>query len=444
MQARLRTLAFVAAVVTAALVPLFGDPRATPVTHPLWARMLLRALEMEGAVENSPRASDVFATLSWRESLAYPAERFARGDGVVMRDEGGVRRVTAEPGTAEVVYPLAVVQGGDYRLRARLAGQPGRPVSAEIASENGVPALKTFTLVPGPRVDWVYAGTAHLDPGVYSTSLLLPAGTSLEFVEVAPPCLNPIEPAGGWRPSAVATSEDAAVTALKAADLEHALAPADAPIERSGADFEKEEAPAGATGEGFAARALEGGPHGLRASLVVEIPEAGLYTLSAFGDPGGGQKWRADGCRKAMVCPGLRPGWHPVMTQAFSAGRHTIDVALMEGARVERLRLERKKAEPADYVAALRRHGVDPGDGPLTWDKAAEAARFVRGRHRELAARFCGDTMEPGPPPPPLGQVAQAQPPARPAAAPAGSGLGGVLLPPQETATPVMPLNPGP
>ena len=88
MWGRLKTLVLAAVVGAAALVPLFGDPRSTPVTHPLWARMLLRSLDMTDAVRASTQASQVFATLAWRDSLSYPADRYLRAEGA-SRARGG-------------------------------------------------------------------------------------------------------------------------------------------------------------------------------------------------------------------------------------------------------------------------------------------------------------------------------------------------------------------
>jgi hypothetical protein len=212
MYGRLKTATLGAVVVAAALVPLFGDPRQTPVTHAIWGRMLLRALDMNEAVRESTQASQVFATLAWRDSLTLTADRFSKGDGVAVKDEGGVRRVVAGASPGEVVYPLAVVQGGDYRFRARLTGDATRPASAEIAPAGGR-AFKTFTLAAGG--DWAQGGAAHLDPGSYTTSVLLPAGCGLERLEVAPPCVSSVEPAGGWQPTAVTTVEDVAMTAVR-------------------------------------------------------------------------------------------------------------------------------------------------------------------------------------------------------------------------------------
>ena len=85
MWGRLKTLVLVGVVASAALVPLFGDPRQTPVTHPLWARMLLRSLEMTDAVRASAQASQVFSALAPRDSLAYSADRFLRAEGAALQ-----------------------------------------------------------------------------------------------------------------------------------------------------------------------------------------------------------------------------------------------------------------------------------------------------------------------------------------------------------------------
>ena len=222
---RLKSAILGAAVVVAALVPLFGDPRQTPVTHAIWGRMLLRALDMTEAVRESAQASQVFATLSWRDSLSFTADGFASGDGVAVKDEAGVRRVVAGATPGEVAYAVAVVQGGDYQFRVRMAGEPARPATAEIASAPGGRTFKTLTFTPQAIAGWVAGGTAHLDPGSYRAAVLLPPGAALERVEVAPGCVASVEPPGGWQATAVTTVDDLAVTALRAMDVEAELPP---------------------------------------------------------------------------------------------------------------------------------------------------------------------------------------------------------------------------
>ncbi len=454
MWGRLKTLVLAAVVGTAVLVPLFGDPRSTPVTHPLWARMLLRSLEMTDAVRASTQASQVFATLAWRDSLSYPADRYLRAEGAALRDEGGRPVLTASVGPAEVSYAVAVTQPGDYLLRARLSGEPGMPAAAEMKPLAGGKTIRAFALHPPAETGWVFAGSTHLDPGVYTASFLLPTGSTLSQVEIAPPCVNPIEPPGGWKPTGVTTSEDLAVTAVKAIDVEHELPPAAMPIEMTG-DQLQVEAPAQAIEDrekanGLDAGTLRAGHYGLRAVVSFDLPETGVYSITAFVAPGAGQRWLVDGCRKAPVCPGLATGWRPIMSQTFAAGRHTLVLTLGEGASVDRIRIERKKDEPSDYVSTLKRLGFDSGpDGPVARGLALDAMRFVRDYRRNLATSLCGDVPVEEPPdalptqvagapvaptrPPGEGPTGSAQPPFGPPP----------VLPPQPPGSPTQPTGGG-
>jgi len=257
------------AVAGAALMPLYGDPRSTPLTHPLWARMLLRALDMSDAVRVSATASQVFATLSWRDSLFLPADRYIRADGVVDH-EGSV---TATEDVGEVAYAVAVVQVGDYRVRGRIAGKPDHPAALQLAHMGGAGVVEELTMYPAATSGWVSAGSAHLDPGAYALSMWLPPGTSLEFLEVAPPCVSPIEPPGGWLPKAITTTDEAAVTILKASRREEALPPADLPIEVTGERFHVDGSPetgeGGPGASGLEERWLRAGLRGVRAEVYV-------------------------------------------------------------------------------------------------------------------------------------------------------------------------------
>jgi hypothetical protein len=437
------------AVAGAALVPLYGDPRSTPLTHPLWARMLLRALDMDHAVRVSATASQVFATLSWRDSLFLPADRYIQADGVVDH-EGSV---TATDGVGEVAYAVAVVDGGDYRLRGRIAGRPEQPAALQLARMGDSGVAEELTMYPLDSPGWVAAGSAHLDQGAYSLSVWLPPGTSLEFLEVAPPCVSPIEPPGGWLPKAITTTDEAAVTILKASQREDALPPDDIPVEVTGERFhvygspETVESELGASG--LEERWLRAGPRGLRAEVYVDVPRGGLYTVSIFGVTQGGQSWLADGCRKAVICPDGQstPTWRTVMTQELQAGPHSFVVTLAAGAAVERLRLERKKDTPGDYAATVEDLGFDLGpDGPFSRARALDAISFVRGQRALVTAR-CGDVRPPEILTVDLGPGAgagqgQGQPASQPAspAQPVAPVPGTQLPPPSSTPAP----TPGP
>ena len=137
-----------------------------------------------------------------------------------------------------------------------MSGAAGAPATAELRPIAGGDPLKSFTLVPAVETGWVSAGSTHLDPGAYAAQFLLPPGATLSQIEVAPPCVNPIEPANGWQATGVTTSDDLAVTALKAIDVEHELPPDATPIELSGDAFQVE-APYTAVEERAKAAGLE-------------------------------------------------------------------------------------------------------------------------------------------------------------------------------------------
>jgi hypothetical protein len=225
---------------------------------------------------------------------------------------------------------------------------------------------------------------------------MLPRGAELGWIELAPPCVNPIEPRGGWKATAVAKTEDVALTALRALDLEGELPPAAPPIELLGSDFQLEEPSTTATPVGVDESALRAGPRGARGVVMADLPEPGLYTLSFFGTMGGGQSWGADHCRRAVMCPdgASIAKWHTILSGEFSSGLHTFNVVLGAGSAVERLRLERKKDKAADYVATLRRLGLDLGpDGPVARERADEAWRFVHGHRQAGVEQSCGEVV---------------------------------------------------
>jgi hypothetical protein len=401
---RVQLVALVAGVAVVALLPLYGDPRNSAVTHAEWARMLLRGLDMHDAMQQTSTAAQAFSVLSWKGSLSYRADRFLTGDDVRVEGAGEERRVVPTGEIGEVTYAVAVVKGGDYRLRVHMSGAPGRPVSAELARVGEVKPVDAFTLVPATAMTWVDAGASHLDPGAYTASVLLPRGTTLEHVEVAPPCVMPIEPPGGWNAPAVLLSEHAAVTMVQALDKLSELPPASVPVELEAAQFQTESGAipvAFGTGNGLDT-SVKGGTRGLRAVIVVDFPEPGLYTLSAFGLKGAGQSWTADSCLKSVVCADRDvqadiAEWRPVLTAQFAAGRHAFSVLLAPGAVIQRARVEMKKETPADYVAALRRIGFDVGPaGPMPRDRAVDAMRFLEKRATPMKETRCGDVVLPG------------------------------------------------
>jgi hypothetical protein len=380
-----------------ALLPLYGDMRPSEmVTHPEWARMMLRGLDL---LRDSPGINDTatqaFATLSGRESRSWPAPDYVRALHIERVSATGPARIRPEGGIGEASYAFGVARSGDYRLRLHLAAPA--PAETEVTPAGSDAVLRSFSVPAAPVMGWVDAGELHLDPGAYETTVLLPEGAALEYVELQPPCVHPIEPPGGWKPTAIASNEDVAATVLQALDLESELPPAAPPLEFRGGDLRPEdgaEADVASAEGGFRA-----GRHGARVVLQVDIPETGLYALSVFGTGTGGQRWLADGCRSCLICPNLDPTarWRDVLTGIFPKGQHYFSATLGPDTVIERIRFEQKKNAPADYLATVERLGLQLGAaGPITRAKADEAREFLERRRAARERELCGDILRPG------------------------------------------------
>src|SRR4051812_44775255 len=109
---RSSAVALAGVVVVAALVPLYGQVRGSSVSHPEWARMLLRGLRMDEFLESSTLASQVFSLLSWRESLSFPAEQYFQAEGVDVSGPNDMKCVTASGARGEASYRIGVVRPG--------------------------------------------------------------------------------------------------------------------------------------------------------------------------------------------------------------------------------------------------------------------------------------------------------------------------------------------
>jgi hypothetical protein len=438
----------------AVLVPLYGDPRRSPVTHTEWARMMMRSLGFEEMLDRVDNAEEIFTVLAWKNERTIPAPRYKRATGVVsMGDE-----VQTGTETGEVAYDLPIVRDGDYSVRLKVRGNPDQPFTVEIRKDGDLDSVQTSQLTgSGNELTTVDLGWIRLRPGAHTLSVALPPGTSLESIHVSPPCFTPIEPEGGWRAPALTTDQDLARTMLQALSLEHELPPADEPVLLRADAFEVL-APESAVSDGPSQREeLAGGTDGLHAVVYADIDKPGLYAVSVWTVEGEGQTWLADSCHRADICPSgdPTPKWRTILTTDFNAGRHSFAVLLTNGATVGQLRLQRLKTTSIDYVATLKRLGFDVGPaGPINRAKANEAREWLETKWKEKLAstqqcviqtslgrvtasgRLAGGIvlapvpLTPGPPTtPPGGGPPPLVPPIPP------------LIPPQPPATPVLPVR---
>ena len=113
--------------------------RVGTVTHPDWAGMLVRALELEGGLPETPTPAQALL-----RAVLEGQPRLRRGQRISARPASPCRPAAARrwrwprKRRARSSIRLTVITGGDYRVRARLAGAPDRPAAVEF-----VPAGQT-------------------------------------------------------------------------------------------------------------------------------------------------------------------------------------------------------------------------------------------------------------------------------------------------------------
>jgi len=283
-----RSLWIVAALTVAALVPLYGDPRRSPVTHSEWARMMMRSLGFEDSLTALENAEDIFVGLAWKDQRNLVASKYKRGTSVTNRGDF----VDTGVETGETAYDLPVIRTGDYNIRLRLKGAPDKPFQVEIRKDGQTDAVGTFRPTgSGDEYVSVDLGWIKMDPGNHTLSVILPPGASLESIHISPPCLSPAEPRGGWRAAALTTEEDLAVTMLQALEMESELPPADDPIEVRAGGFDILAPQSRMTEGGNEADdfQLSATFEGLHAIVYVDIPVEGLYAVSALTTTGDGR-----------------------------------------------------------------------------------------------------------------------------------------------------------
>ena len=177
---------------------------------------MMRSLGFEENLEGPRNAAELFRTLAWKDEKVLPASDYKRATGTVKR--GRFVDAGNEPG--ETAYDLPIIRSGDYNVRLRLKGAPDRPFKVEIRKDGQIDAVETHRpRGSGSEYIEVDLGWVRMEPGNHTLSVVLPPGTSLESIQISPPCLHPIEPENGWRAPALTTDEDL-LEAAKDGDLD--------------------------------------------------------------------------------------------------------------------------------------------------------------------------------------------------------------------------------
>ena len=341
--------------------------------------MILRGLDLladEPGVNDT--AAQAFATLSGRDSRSFPADRYVRGQRVETSPRTATAAIRASGGIGEAVYALGVARPGDYRLRLHVAGA-GAPAEAEITragdGRGAAPLLACRAAAHG-------AGSTRASctstPAPTTRPCCCPRAATLEYVELAPPCVHPIEPRGGWK--ADGRHHDRGRRGDRAAGARPRVAscrPRASPLEFHGSDMQLEDGrsrrtPAASTAASAAARAA-------RASCCRwTCPRPGSTRSPSSACAGGGQRWLADGCRTCVVCPSTdaAPALARRSSRASSQKGPHVFAARSDPAPASSGSGSSRRRTAADYVGdRLRDSASSSGPaGPVTRERPTRRA----------------------------------------------------------------------
>ncbi len=375
-----------------------------------------------------------------------------------MVSERGRRAPSSPPaaGPAEVTYALAVVQPGDYQLRARLSGHARDPGDGRDPAARGRRPRQGLHPRPGRRDGaGCSAGRPTSTRAPTPRSSCSPRAATLSQVEIAPPCVNSDRAPGrvAARP-AVTTTEDLAdhraqgdrrrarAAARGDADRDHRR-PSSRSRRRAAAVEERAKATRSRRDD--AARRAKRPARDRRRSTC---PRRGSTASrrSSRRAPASGGWWTA--AARPWCAPATGSGWRPILSQPLRAPGATPLVAH-----------PRRRARPSSACGSSARRAPPPTTSPPCAARLRPGTRRAgrarpgprrgalraRPAPRALVAALCGDRVPfdetPTARPDPGGRPGRAA--GGPAASPPTQPLGPVeppigppILPPQPPSSP--------
>jgi hypothetical protein len=367
----------------------FGIAQSTVVTQAEWAVYLAQALGVDWNLPPNAKSNHYLARLDWTKSIEFEAAQMLEGSTASPSEDGSIQSNLGGP--AEALYEIAMLRAGDYGFRVKLAG-------GGALLKVGSHAYEAYQ--PEPESRWVDLNRVRLSPGSHQLSLMLPPGTRAEAIGVTPPCMVPVEPAGGWRPLEALRFEEMAVTLAKALDVEQDLPEIGDPITIRGEKFVRtvsfpyEEETAPPANEPFW---LSTGGSIVTAVARFTVPEPGVYSIEARYFSEIPVRWNMDRCLRVITCP-LTPaqaGRRRSLALELEAGEHELEVTLGPRSKLDRVEIQRRDGSTEAYIAVVEGEGFKmgaPEENVLRRDALA-AARRLRDRFLKLAALRCDDGL---------------------------------------------------
>ncbi|HJS73624.1 MAG TPA: hypothetical protein VJ921_05010, partial [Vicinamibacteria bacterium] len=336
----------------------------------------------------NPKSEHYLARLEWTKTVEFQAGQMLEGSTASPAGDGSVQ--SKLPGPAEALYEVSMIRAGDYGFRVKLCGGSALLRVAD----------RTYELYqPGADPRWLDLARVRLSAGSTRLSLILPEGSRAEAIGITPPCILPIEPAGGWQPLEPLRFEEMAVTIAKALELEQNLPATGDPIEVRGEEFVRtfsismEGAEPGPK-EPFW---LSTGNDIVTASARFEVPEDGIYSIEARYLSGTPVRWNMDSCLRVITCPVVpaQAGRRRSLALALDAGEHEIEVTLGPGSKLDRIQVQRRDGSTDAYIGVVEAEGFKMGGAgdDVQRRDALAAARRLRDRFVKFEAFRCEDGL---------------------------------------------------
>ncbi len=368
----------------------FGVAQSNVVTESEWAVYLAQGLGLDWNMPPNAKSNHYLARLQWTNSIEFQATQMLEGSTASPSGDGSV--CSTLPGPAEALYEVSMLRAGDYGFRVKL-GSGGALLRI---------ADRTYELYqPEAESRWLDVNRIRLSAGSHTVSLILPEGTRADALGVTPPCLLPIEPAGGWQPLEPLRFEQLAVTLAKALGLEQNLPATGDPIVVRGEEFvrtlemfmEEELAPP-SEAEPFW---LSAGDSIVTAAARFQVPEKGIYSIEARYLSEHSVRWNVDSCLRVITCPVVpsQAGKRRSLALELEAGEHEIEVTLGPGSRLDRIHVQRRDGSTSAYIGVVEAEGfkMAAADQHVLRRDALAAARRLRDRFVKYEAFRCEDDL---------------------------------------------------
>ena len=373
----------------------FGIAQSTVVTESEWVVYMAQGLALDWNLPDSPKSQDYLERLDWKQDIDFSAGELVDGSTAAL--DGGLVMGTGDGSPAEALYRFATLRRGDYGLRIKMGGGGALLKVAEREYELYQPEAS-------PR--WLDLDRAPLDPGEHSLSVMLDDGARLEGLGIVPPCMAPVAPSAGWRLLDPLHFGTMAETIAKALELESDL-PAIGDAERiAGEDFRRtivypldgepsmSETGAGETDEPFW---LTAGNNIVNAVATFTVEEKGVYSIEAHYLSPRPLRWNVDSCFRVVTCPVAPTGASRRRSLALEldVGEHTVEVTLPPHAKLDRIEIQRRDADPEQYVEVVSDAGFSLGDveEPVRRVDAVRAARRLADRFDRFLGLQCTDEL---------------------------------------------------